>query len=76
MNDHRPAIARTMDKVTIDKLHDSTEKMCIPDFDWLNQPVVAIVDGLVHIHYPHLHMHYPHLHIRHPHRRAPGDNPA
>jgi hypothetical protein len=49
MNDYRPTVPRIDDTTTADKLHDRCEKVCIPDFDWINQPIVAVVDGLVHM---------------------------
>ncbi|MEU4245752.1 hypothetical protein [Actinoplanes sp. NPDC026619] len=35
--------------VTPETLHERCEQVAVPDFDWLNEPIVAIVDGLLHI---------------------------
>jgi hypothetical protein len=38
------------DTVTARNLHERAEQVAVPDFDWLNQPITAIVDGLLHTH--------------------------
>jgi hypothetical protein len=32
-----------------DQLHQRCEQVAVPNFDWFNKTVVAIVDGLLHI---------------------------
>ena len=54
MNDYRPNVPRIDDTVCADRLHDRAERVCIPDFDWLNQPLVGLVDGLVEVCHGHL----------------------
>jgi hypothetical protein len=54
MNDYRPTVPHLDDTVTSDKLHDRAEQVCIPNFDWVNQPLVAIVNGLVEVSHGHI----------------------
>ena len=31
------------------KLHERCEQVAVPSFDWMSQPIVAMVDGMVHV---------------------------
>ena len=45
----RPAIPRIDDTVRAEDLHERCEQVAVPNFDWMSNPVVAFVDGLLHI---------------------------
>jgi hypothetical protein len=49
MSEYQPDVPRFDEMLTSRKLHEHCEKVAVPNFDWLNNPVVAIVDGLVHV---------------------------
>jgi hypothetical protein len=49
MNRPRPGIPRIDDTVTAADLHERCEQVAVPNFDWMSGPVVAFVDGLLHI---------------------------
>ena len=52
--DNEPDIPRIDETVPLRKLHERCEQVAVPNFDWMSQPIVAIVDGLVHVeHHPH-----------------------
>ena len=44
----KPAMPRIDDTVTPQNLHERAEQVAVPNFDWLNGPVLAVVDGLTH----------------------------
>jgi hypothetical protein len=79
-------IPRIDETVPLRKLHEQCEQVAVPNFDWMSQPIVAIVDGLVHVkHHPHdgeehegeAHAHAGEAHHRHwlwhPHRHRHHD---
>ena len=89
MSDYKddPDIPRIDETVPLRKLHERCEQVAVPNFDWMSQPIVAIVDGLVHVkHHAHdgeehageAHAHAGEAHHRrrlwHPHRH-PEDGP-
>jgi len=37
------------DTITPATLHQRCEQVAVPDFDWFNEPIMAIVDGFLHI---------------------------
>ena len=47
MND-RPEMPHIDDTVTAENLHQRAEQVAVPNFDWINGPVLAVVDGLTH----------------------------
>lgn len=49
MNDYQPAMPHIDETVTPENLHERAEQVAVPNFDWINQPVRAVVDGLLHI---------------------------
>ena len=49
MNRPRPGHPRIDDTVTAANLHERAEQVSVPDFDWMSGPVMAFVDGLLHI---------------------------
>jgi hypothetical protein len=50
MNGHPVDMPRIDATVTAMNLHERAQAVSVPCFDWLNQPIVAIVDGLTHPH--------------------------
>lgn len=49
MSTARPEIPRIDDTVTAANLHERCELIAVPTYDWISMPVIAIVDGLIHI---------------------------
>lgn len=49
MNDLRPAIPHVDDTVSAEHLHERCEEVAIPNFEWISEPLVAIVDGIAHL---------------------------
>ncbi|MEU4428143.1 hypothetical protein AB0F81_46625 [Actinoplanes sp. NPDC024001] len=45
----RPGLPRIDDTVTADDLHECCEQVAVPAFDYMSGPVMAFVDGLLHI---------------------------
>ncbi|MFR9775649.1 hypothetical protein ACL02O_06270 [Micromonospora sp. MS34] len=43
-----PEIARIDDTVTPENLHERAEQVAVPNFDYLNQTIEGIADGLTH----------------------------
>jgi hypothetical protein len=41
-------VARIDDTVTPDNLHERAEAIAVPDFDYLQQGIDAIISGVVH----------------------------
>jgi hypothetical protein len=49
MSGHGPRVPHRDDPTRDSQLHERCERVAVPDFDWLNGPIVAIVDGFLHI---------------------------
>lgn len=49
MDEYRPDMPQIDDTVTAENLHERAEQVAVPNFDWINQPVRAVVDGLLHV---------------------------
>ncbi|MFC7532223.1 hypothetical protein [Actinoplanes sp. GCM10030250] len=49
MNRPRPGMPRFDDTVTAANVHERAEQVAVPNFDWMSGPVLAFVDGLLHI---------------------------
>jgi hypothetical protein len=60
--EYEPDIPRIDEKLSPRKLHERCEQVAVPTFDWMSQPIVAIVDGLIHIEH---HAHQGETHHRH-----------
>ena len=45
-NIDRNGVPRVDDTVDIDTIRDEAEQIAVPDFDYIGQPIDAIVDGL------------------------------
>lgn len=43
-------VARIDDTVTPENLHERAERVAVPDFNWLTQPVEAIAEALTSRH--------------------------
>ncbi|MEU4244666.1 hypothetical protein [Actinoplanes sp. NPDC026619] len=48
MTNHGTRMPHLDHTVTPATLHERCEQIAVPDFDWFNEPIVAIVDGLLH----------------------------
>lgn len=57
----RHRVPRIDDTVTPRTLHERAERVAVPDFDWLVEPVEAIVEGFID------------MYGRHTHRRHAGE---
>ncbi|MET7421516.1 hypothetical protein [Dactylosporangium sp. NPDC005555] len=44
--DNRHGVPRVDRSVDIDTVRDEAERIAVPDFDYIGQPIDAIVDGL------------------------------
>ncbi|GGK99818.1 hypothetical protein [Mangrovihabitans endophyticus] len=49
MSDYRPDIPRIDDTTTPRNLHDRAERVAVPSYDWFNETLLGIVDGLTHL---------------------------
>lgn len=49
MSNIRPDIPRIDDTVTADNLNERAESVAVPTYDWISMPVIAVVDGLLHV---------------------------
>ncbi|GIE33850.1 hypothetical protein Ait01nite_068950 [Actinoplanes italicus] len=49
MKQPRPGLPRFDATVTTANVHERAEQVAVPDFDWMSTPVVAMVDGMLHI---------------------------
>lgn len=49
MNDRRPIIPHVDDTVPPARLHERCEEVAVPNFDWISQPLVAVVDGVARL---------------------------
>jgi hypothetical protein len=45
-NIDRNGVPQVDDSVDIDTIRDEAERIAVPDFDYIGQPVDAIVDGI------------------------------
>jgi hypothetical protein len=45
-NTDRHGVPRVDDTVDIDTIRDEAEHIAVPDFDYIGQPIDAIVDGI------------------------------
>ena len=45
-NTDRHGVPRVDDTVDLETIRDEAERIAVPDFDYIGQPVDAIVDGL------------------------------
>jgi hypothetical protein len=66
--DLEPDVPHIDDTTPRRKLHERCEQVAVPNFDWMSQPIVAMVDGLVHVE-SHTHEGGEHAGEEHPHRR-------
>jgi hypothetical protein len=48
MTDYKPQIPTIDDTVRPSELHQRCEQVAVPNFDWMSQPIVAVVEGLLH----------------------------
>ncbi|MFE9689501.1 hypothetical protein [Micromonospora sp. NPDC005806] len=46
--DGRHEVARIDDTVTTESLHERAERVAVPDFDYLNQTIEGLAEGLTH----------------------------
>jgi hypothetical protein len=49
MKQSRPGLPRFDATVTTANVHERAEQVAVPDFDWMSTPVLAMVDGMLHI---------------------------
>ena len=49
MSAARPDIPRIDENCTAANVHERAEKIAVPAYDWISMPVIAIVDGLIHV---------------------------
>ena len=49
MSATRPDIPCIDDTCTAANVHERAEKIAVPVYDWISMPVIAIVDGLIHV---------------------------
>lgn len=66
--DLEPQVPHIDDKTPRRKLHERCEEVAVPSFDWMSQPIVAMVDGMVHVE-GHPHEGKEHKSEEHPHHR-------
>jgi hypothetical protein len=45
----RPEIPCIDETCTSANVHERAEKVAVPVYDWISMPVIAIVDGLIHV---------------------------
>ena len=45
----RPEIPCIDESCTSANVHELAEKIAVPAYDWISMPVIAIVDGLIHV---------------------------
>ena len=45
----RPEIPCIDESCTSANVHERAEKIAVPVYDWISMPVIAIVDGLIHV---------------------------
>jgi hypothetical protein len=46
---YEPNIPRIDDSVPRSRLHELCQAVAVPNFDWINQPIIAVIDGVTHI---------------------------
>ena len=51
----RHRVPRIDDTVTLRNVHERAERVAVPDFDWLVEPVEAIVEGFIDTFGRHVH---------------------
>jgi hypothetical protein len=49
MSATRPVIPCIDENCTSANVHELAEKIAVPVYDWISMPVIAIVDGLIHV---------------------------
>jgi hypothetical protein len=49
MSSIRPEIRRIDETVTARNVHEIAEEVAVPCCDWITMPIVAVLDGLLHI---------------------------
>jgi hypothetical protein len=49
MTDYRPDVPRIDEACPATRLHQLCEAVAVPNFDWINQPLIAVVDGITHL---------------------------
>jgi len=49
MSAARPDIPCIDDTCTAANLHERAERIAVPNYDWISMPIIAVVDGLIHI---------------------------
>ena len=49
MSAARPDIPCIDDTCTAANLHERAERIAVPNYDWISMPIIAIVDGLIHV---------------------------
>ncbi|MCU7725515.1 hypothetical protein ODJ79_17445 [Actinoplanes sp. KI2] len=45
----RPDIPCIDETCTADNVHERAEQIAVPTVDWISMPIVAVLDGLMHI---------------------------
>lgn len=48
MTEQQPTIPHIDASTPLGRLHQICEQVAVPDFDWINQPLIAVVNGLAH----------------------------
>jgi hypothetical protein len=48
MTEQQPNIPHIEASTPLGRLHQLCEQVAVPNFDWINQPLVAVVNGLAH----------------------------
>lgn len=48
MMGHKLTMPHVDSTVSATRLHEVCEAVAVPNFDWINQPIIAAVDGLAH----------------------------
>jgi hypothetical protein len=49
MSATRPDIPCIDETCTAANVHERAERIAVPTYDWISMPIIAVVDGLVHI---------------------------
>jgi len=48
MAEYQTGIPHIDASTSLRRLHQICEQVAVPDFDWINQPLIAALDGLAH----------------------------
>jgi hypothetical protein len=49
MSATRPDIPCIDETCTAANVHERAERIAVPNYDWISMPIIAVVDGLIHI---------------------------